>query len=156
MWRRMTELLALASLIAPTDLISQSTEREALSLALAHSRTVVVEGKIQVSSDSVPAGQESLVQSAAVSVGFSFGPLLEVAREVPTGGYCSSGGDFRGFVTVLEIDVVDLNTMVVILETALLYAHVCRMYLQVDRIEMVRDVQSGRWKILTITRLSET
>lgn len=109
--------------------------------ALLHARTVIEEGEIQVSPDTVAASFEGSLEEAAAKAGFSFGHDHEA---VTCRGFlgCEGIGSFRGLVHVVDYARPDPDSAVVTLRMLLFTSPLGPLYEQVDEVHVTRSARS--------------
>jgi hypothetical protein len=127
----------------------------ALGAALLHARTVIAEGEIQVSPDTVAEAFDGSLAGAAEEAGFSFGPDHHVVRCRGFQG-CEALGPFRGLVHVVEYDAQDQDLIVVTLRMLRFTARLQSPYEQVDRIHITRSGREEPWRISEVIGISES
>lgn len=141
----------------------------AVALALAHARTVIPEGAILVSSDTVPQTEvrrkaesrlpkRSLLEKAAEAAGFAFGSDDE-ARHCGPRGWCDGRGDFRGLVHVAEYRLRDPNSIIITLRMLRLTSAddpSPTLFEQVDEVHVTRRDSASDWRIERVNLISIT
>jgi hypothetical protein len=145
-------------------------DSSALARALTHARSVITEGRIQVSPDPVPEtdvplrpGSRSpdgvLLARAARMAGFSFGLDREAVICIPQGA-CRPHGDYRGIVHVAEFHCPTSDSLIVLLrmlsftpraETP--YHHV---YEEVAEVHLAGVGAPKTWRIVKVVTISKS
>lgn len=151
----------------------QVPDSMALGVALAHARTVITEGDIQVSPVSAEFGnvepvpgswmpEYSLLERAARVAGLSYGPDRVAVTCVPNTIACRSQGTFRGVVNVAGIKFPSPDSVIITLRILhftprpeINYAR-DDIYEQVDDVHVARKERGSAWHIVRVQRISET
>lgn len=135
---------------------SQAADSIALGVALTHARTMIPEGGIQVSSDSVAAEAEAVIEAAARLADFSFGPDDEAVRCEPWGA-CEPIGGFLGMIHVIEVRRTYPDVMIVTLR---MYhftpEEVSKVSERIEDVHLVRAGPDADWEIVRVVLISET
>jgi hypothetical protein len=144
----------------------QTPDVEAIGVAFTHARTVIPEGIILVSVDTVPdrdvrrtAGgqlpEPEMIHEAATLAGFAHG-FTSDAVVCEAAGACRAIGSFRGLVQVVESRVQDSDSAVVTLRVLRFTPEANPVYEQVDEVHVSRRDRMSDWRIERIIRISES
>lgn len=134
---------------------AEAPDQSALGVALLHAQSVITEGEIQVSPDTVAVAFEGSLAEAAEEAGFSSGPDHDVVRCRGFQG-CEALGPFRGLVHVVEYDRLDQDSVIVTLRMLRFTAELQPPYEQVDRIHVTRSGRAEPWRISNVVPVSES
>jgi hypothetical protein len=144
----------------------QTPDALPVGIALTYARTVVAEGDILVSFDTVPTNEvrrsengrvpgRPLIEEAARIAGFPSGRTDE-ALVCAVRGACRTLGSFRGVVQVAEYRRVALDSAVVTLRTLYHAPGPDPLYEQVDDVHVSRVAPESDWRITSVVRISES
>lgn len=157
MTKTLTALVVFVLAIGCGSAQLQAQDSAALSTALGHVRSVITEGEIQVSPDTVPSTPTLPLAEAAQEAGFHFGPDDE-AVTCEERGACLAIGEFRGLVHVFEYQGQDPDSIVVTLRMLQFTPddEGFHIYEQVDAVHVARMRPGAEWRISKVDRISES
>jgi hypothetical protein len=151
----------------------QMPDTLALGVALAHARTVVEDGDIQVSPVAVEVGgltpvpgswnpEHVVIERAARVARLSYGRDDVAVRCVPNSIACRAQGSFRGLVHVAGIRFPASDSIVVTLRMvhfrprAEIDSERDDIYVQIDEVHVARRDGGSNWQIVRVRRISES
>lgn len=128
----------------------------ALATALAHSRTVVASGEIQVSPDTIASAvDETILAEASQEAGFAFGSDGEAVRCQGFLG-CEAVGAFRGLAHVVEYEAPTADSIVVKIRVLRFAPELGPLYERVDEVHVTRAGSTEPWQIANVVGISES
>lgn len=150
-----TALLVVGLAFGDTLLASQDGDTTALAVAIGHARTVIPDGAVQVSPDTVASEAKARLEAAARAAGFPFGHDHE-AVHCADKGPCRSRGLFRGLVHVVEYQRPNPDALIATLRMLRFTPEADAVYEQVDEVHVARSDPGSLWRIIKVVRISES